>query len=76
MSTYRGQDTVVEHLAHPLDGSLVLDTSTGRTGVISGQQIKRISWSDQVVQRLVWLAPPGGGYQWSADPDGLVKQAS
>jgi len=73
VSTYNGESTTTDFVPHPLDGTLAYDSSTGQTGLISGQEIERISWSDELVRRRVWLAPVGGGYHWPANPDALTK---
>ncbi len=57
---------------HPRDGARVVDATTGKVGIIDGQELHLSSVTDKVVRRRVWLVPPGGGYQWSADPSDLA----
>ncbi|WP_406502835.1 hypothetical protein [Streptomyces sp. NBC_00212] len=42
----------------PDTGALVLDTATGRIGIVMGH-----------VGPCVQLRPPSGGQEWDADPD-------
>ncbi|MQS17961.1 hypothetical protein F7Q99_38685 [Streptomyces kaniharaensis] len=71
MSYHNGEHAVHEFERHPRDGERVLDAATGWVGIIDGQEVLRSTWSDKVVDRRVWLIPPGGGHQWPADPGQL-----
>ncbi|MEU9111842.1 hypothetical protein AB0D04_08640 [Streptomyces sp. NPDC048483] len=63
------------HCKHPLLGRAVLDTATGRVGVL-----RAIAPEPNGVQfvpsrglleapPVAWLAPEGGGTEWTTDPD-------
>jgi hypothetical protein len=54
------------HRSHPWIGRTVTDTRTGRTGIL------RAIAPDVNRPRIVaWLAPVGGGVEWTTDPKAL-----
>ncbi|WP_435059574.1 hypothetical protein [Streptomyces sp. bgisy060] len=59
------------HQDHPWIGREVEDTATGRRGTL-----RAIAPDDGVRPRLMaWLQPPGGGIEWTTDPDALDNPA-
>ncbi|MEU3573071.1 hypothetical protein AB0E96_32300 [Kitasatospora sp. NPDC036755] len=66
-----GERAVHAFERHPRDGERVLDSATGQVGIIDGQEVLRSTWTDRIVERRVWLLPPGGGHQWPARPNQL-----
>lgn len=65
-----GQGLGLMHRSHPWLGREVTDTATGRTGVL------RAIAPDVDQPRLVaWLAPVGGGKEWTTDPRALGSPA-
>ncbi len=65
-----GKGLGLMHRSHPWLGRTVTDTATGRTGIL------RAIAPDVDRPRLVaWLAPVGGGVEWTTDPEALDEPA-
>lgn len=70
------------HFAHPWLGHTVLDTATGRTGVLRAVCPEPRSSTMPLDPTLrpgdgppvAWLTPPGGGREWTTRPDALTQQ--
>ncbi|WP_181788956.1 hypothetical protein [Streptomyces phytophilus] len=69
------------HERHPLLGKLVLDRTSGRTGVLRAicpePETHRV-WSTPVLRqvagpRMAWLVPVGGGVEWTTTPDAIEE---
>ncbi|MFI6158255.1 hypothetical protein ACIBCA_36845 [Kitasatospora sp. NPDC051170] len=65
----------VTYASHPKNGTLVLDTATGRQGTIVAQEIHTSRWTDKVVRRVIHLRPEKGGIEWTTDPGHLEPVA-
>ncbi|MGP3968936.1 hypothetical protein [Streptomyces sp. 6N223] len=66
-----GQHLGLLHEAHPLLGRLVLDTSSGRIGVL--RAVVRDDASRRAARRRAWLRPEGGGVEWATDPEAITE---
>ena len=60
-----------ESQQHHCAGASVRHRTTGRTGVIIGQLVRRSREIGWVVSREVFVRPYGGGVEWSATPADL-----
>ncbi|GAA0379900.1 hypothetical protein [Streptomyces blastmyceticus] len=68
------QDLGLGHREHPLLGRLIVDTATGRTGIlraIAPEQVEGIRGSRMVTR--AWCAPVGGGLEWTVSPDRIAE---
>lgn len=75
MSDRKDLGTGLGHQEHPLLGRLVVDTATGRTGVlraIAPEQIEGPGGRARSVTRA-WCAPAGGGREWTVPPDRIAE---
>jgi hypothetical protein len=59
------------HEAHPLLGKLVMDTGSGRIGIL--RAIVRDNAGRGTARRRAWLRPEGGGVEWAADPEAITE---
>ncbi|MEU5163837.1 hypothetical protein AB0G74_30075 [Streptomyces sp. NPDC020875] len=59
------------HHDHPWLGLDVEDTAIGRRGTLRAIAPD----SDQRSRVVAWLHPPGGGTEWTTDPDSLTDLA-
>ena len=83
MSARHGADLGLGHRAHPLLGRLVVDTATGRSGILRAicpEPDTRHAYADPVPrpgsgQPVAWIAPLGGGREWTAAPDAVAEAA-
>ncbi|MFJ7242979.1 hypothetical protein ACIQWB_38505 [Streptomyces olivaceus] len=57
----------LQHRSHEWIGQVVEDTATGRTGIL-----RAIAPDTDAPRLLAWLAPVGGGREWTTDPSMLV----
>lgn len=78
-----GREIGLGHRDHPLLGRTVLDTATGRTGVLravcpepdgtavcTGSAFRPGSGPP-----VAWLAPVGGGVEWTTEPEAIREVA-
>nr|WP_155073258.1 hypothetical protein [Streptomyces taklimakanensis] len=71
------------HREHPLLGRTVLDTATGRTGILRAVCPEPDSATVCVAPALrpgsgppvAWLAPVGGGVEWTTELDAIREVA-
>ncbi|MFW6690877.1 hypothetical protein [Streptomyces sp. MAR4 CNX-425] len=69
------------HERHPLLGKLVLDRTSGRTGVLRAicpEPETRSAWSAPAPRqtagpRMAWLVPVGGGVEWTTAPEAIEE---
>ncbi|MEV0186499.1 hypothetical protein AB0I54_45985 [Streptomyces sp. NPDC050625] len=54
------KDLGLQHHNHPLMGHRVLDTATGRTGILQA-----IAPDGTSPKPVAWLRPEGGGTEWT-----------
>lgn len=54
------------HRSHPWIGRTVTDTRTDRTGIL-----RAIAPDGKTARLVAWLAPVGGGVEWTTDPKAL-----
>ncbi|MCI0385998.1 hypothetical protein [Streptomyces sp. CNQ085] len=75
-----GRETGLGHRDHPLLGRTVLDTATGRTGVLravcpepdGGTAVCAVPvFRPGSGPPVAWLAPVGGGVEWTTEPDAI-----
>jgi hypothetical protein len=57
------------HESHPLLGTLVVDTASGRVGIL--RAIVQDDPRRRAGLRRAWLRPEGGGVEWTTDPDAV-----
>lgn len=62
----RGEGLGLMHRSHPWLGHEVTDSATGRTGVL-----RAIAPDGAPPRLMAWLAPVGGGMEWTTDPKAL-----
>jgi hypothetical protein len=58
------------HRDHPWMGREVEDTATGRRGVL-----RAIAPDGDSTESVAWLAPAGGGTEWTTSPRALSNPA-
>ncbi|MFD1828364.1 hypothetical protein ACFSJS_01640 [Streptomyces desertarenae] len=74
-----GREVGLGHREHPLLGRTVLDTATGRTGVLRAvcpEPDGCRAWTGPVLRPgggppVAWLAPVGGGVEWTTALDAI-----
>lgn len=67
------------HRSHPLLGCPVIDTATGRTGILRAicpEPTDDAAYARQVLRPgngplMAWLAPIAGGCEWTTPPDAI-----
>lgn len=73
------RETGLGHWEHPLLGKEVVDTATGRTGILRAicpdpdecpARPDTKSWPGESPLRA-WLSPVGGGREWTTAPDAI-----
>lgn len=60
----------LQHRSHEWLGRVVEDTATGRTGTL-----RAIAPDTDNPRPLAWLAPVGGGREWTTAPAALAEPA-
>lgn len=65
------KDLGLGHRPHPLLGHTVMDTATGRTGVL--RALAPDPTTDGTAALRAWLAPHGGGPEWTTDPEAIAE---
>ncbi|WP_367137069.1 MULTISPECIES: hypothetical protein [Streptomyces] len=65
------QDLGLGHQEHPLIGRLVLDSVTGRMGILRAVAPEDNGHGQWTVRG--WLAPPAGGREWTAPVDRITE---
>ncbi len=78
-----GRETGLGHREHPLLGRTVVDTATGRTGILRAvcpEPDCCRAWADPVPRPgsdppVAWLAPVGGGVEWTTALDAVREVA-
>jgi hypothetical protein len=70
-----GWDIGFGHEAHPLLGKRVVDTGTGRIGILRAVALKELTRGGvRVSMRRAWLVPVRGGVEWTVAPE-AVREA-
>ncbi|MCZ9349063.1 hypothetical protein NGM36_04505 [Streptomyces mutabilis] len=60
----------LQHRSHRWIGRVVEDTATGRTGIL-----RAIAPDTDDSRPVAWLAPVGGGLEWTTAPSALANPA-
>jgi hypothetical protein len=65
-----GRDLGLAHESHALLGRLVLDTRSGRIGILRAVVWEKPAYGRRR-RRRAWLRPEGGGVEWTTAPEAI-----